>query len=133
MLLHLWVLIGLHMLSSYATSQTWYNMPRKFMPMKAKQRQKVGGTNSLINTLLVVLHNGVKNIHVRKAWLVMCYPNREFLWARLHETRSELKPVWNLKPLWNVVPFTWQFTWRFHCCKFPNNSKTLIHMWKWYL
>ena len=21
--------------------------------------------------------------------------------ARLHETRSELKPVWNLKPLWN--------------------------------
>ena len=35
--------------------------------------------------------------------------------ARLHETRSELKPVWNLKPLWNVVPFTLQFTWRFHC------------------
>ena len=35
--------------------------------MKAKQRQKVGGTNSLINTLLVVLHNGVKNIHVRNA------------------------------------------------------------------
>ena len=30
--------------------------------------------------------------------------------ARLHKTRSELEPVWNLKPLWNVVPFTWQFT-----------------------
>ena len=30
--------------------------------------------------------------------------------ARLHETRSELKPVWNLKPPWNLVPFTWQFT-----------------------
>ena len=72
MLLHLWILIGPHMLSSYATSQTWYNMPRKFMPMKAKQRQNVGGTNSLINTLLVVLHNGVKNIHVRKAWLLWC-------------------------------------------------------------
>ena len=27
--------------------------------------------------------------------------------ARLHETRSELKPVWNLKSLWKVVPFTW--------------------------
>ena len=53
------------------------------------------------------------------------------LTARLHETRSELKPVWNLKPLWNV-PFTWQFTWRFHCGNFPNNSKTLLHMCKWY-
>ena len=70
--------------------------------------------------------------------------------ARLHETRSELKPVWNLKPLWNVVPFTWQlhceqpwnfkplskivpFTWRFHCGNFPNRSKTLLHMCKWYL
>ena len=31
--------------------------------------------------------------------------------ARLHKTRSELKPCWNLKPLWKVVPFTWQF----HC------------------
>ena len=37
------------------------------------------------------------------------------------------------KPLWNVVPFTWQFTWRCHCGNFPNNSKTLLHMWKWYL
>ena len=53
--------------------------------------------------------------------------------ARLHETRSEFKPVWNLKPLWNVVPFTWQFTWRFHCGNFPNNSKTLLHMCKWYI
>ena len=45
------------------------------------------------------------------------------------------QPVWNLKPLWNVVPFTWQFTWRFHCGNFPNNSKTLLHMYmsKWYL
>ena len=50
----------------------------------------------------------------------------------MHETRSELKQVWNIKPLWKVVPFTWQFhygrpwnlkslseivpfTWRFHC------------------
>ena len=47
--------------------------------------------------------------------------------ARLHETRSTLKPVWNLKPLWNVVLFTWQFTWRFHCNNFPNNSKALLH------
>ena len=31
--------------------------------------------------------------------------------ARLHETRSELKLVWNLKPLWKVVPFTWWFHW----------------------
>ena len=31
--------------------------------------------------------------------------------ACLHETRSELKPVWNLKPLWKVVSFTWWF----HC------------------
>ena len=46
--------------------------------------------------------------------------------ARLHETRSEFKPVWNLKPLWNVVPFTWQFTWRFHCGNFPNNGKALL-------
>ena len=26
-----------------------------------------------------------------------------------------------------------QFTWRFHCGNFPNNSKTLFHMCKWYL
>ena len=55
------------------------------------------------------------------------------LWARLHETRSELKPVWNIKPLRNVVLFTWQFTWRFHCGDFPSNSKALLHMCKWYL
>ena len=44
--------------------------------------------------------------------------------APLHETRSELKPVWNLKSLWNVVPLTWQFTWRFRCGNFSNNGKT---------
>ena len=27
---------------------------------------------------LVVLHNGVKKIHVRKAWFVTCYRNREY-------------------------------------------------------
>ena len=53
--------------------------------------------------------------------------------ARLHETRSKLKPVSNLKLLWNVVLLTWQFTWRFHCDNFSNNSKTLLHMCKWYL
>ena len=53
--------------------------------------------------------------------------------ARLDETQSELKPVWHVKPLWNVVLFTWQFTWRFHCDNFPNISKTLLHMCKWYL
>ena len=51
---------------------------------------------------------------------------------RLHETRSELRPVWNLKPLWDVILFTWQFTWRFHCGNFKNNSKALLHMCKWY-
>ena len=29
--------------------------------------------------------------------------------AHLHETRSELEPVWNLKPIWKVVLFTCQF------------------------
>ena len=53
--------------------------------------------------------------------------------ARLHETRSELKAVWNIKPFWNVVQFTWQFTWTLQCSNFPNNSKTLLHMCKWYL
>ena len=31
------------------------------------------------------------------------------------------------------IPFTCQFTWRFHCGNFPNNSKALLHMCKWYL
>ena len=31
--------------------QTWCNMFRKFMPVKAKQKHIVGGTNLLINTL----------------------------------------------------------------------------------
>ena len=53
--------------------------------------------------------------------------------ACLHETQSELKPAWNLKTLWNVALFTWQFTLRFHCSNFPSNSKTLLHMCKWYL
>ena len=48
---------------------------------------------------------------------------------RLHETRSELRPVWHLKSLWKVIPFTW----RFHCANFPNHSKTLLQMCKWYL
>ena len=67
--------------------------------------------------------------------------------ARLHETRSELKLVWNIEQLWKVVPFTWQFhygqpwdlkpllknfpfTWRFHCGNFPNRNKILMHMHK---
>ena len=29
----------------------------------------------------------------------------------LHETRNELKSVWDFKALWKVIPFTWQF----HC------------------
>ena len=58
---------------------------------------------------------------------------RSILRARLHDTRSELKPVWNLKPLRNVVPFIWQFTWRFHCGSFPFKSEALLHMCKWYL
>ena len=70
------------------------------------------------------------------------------LGARLHETRSELKPVWNLKTCWQVVPFTWQFhcgqtwdlkplskivpfTWWFHSDCPLNHSKTLLHMRKW--
>ena len=46
--------------------------------------------------------------------------------------KRALRPVWNLKPLWNAVPFTWQFIWRFHCGNFLNNSRTLLHMCKWY-
>ena len=53
--------------------------------------------------------------------------------ACLHETWSKHKPVWNLKLLWNVVPFTWEYTRRFHRSNFPNNGKTLMHMCKWYL
>ena len=34
---HLRVLIGPHMFLSWATLQTWCNMPRKSMPVKAKQ------------------------------------------------------------------------------------------------
>ena len=41
-LLHLRVLIGPHMLSSLATSQTGCNISRKFMPVKAKQMHKLG-------------------------------------------------------------------------------------------
>ena len=47
--------------------------------------------------------------------------------ARLYETRSELKPIWNLEPLWKVVLFTWQF----HCGNFPSHTKILFHMCKW--
>ena len=46
-------MIGPHMFLSKVTSETWCNMPQKFMPVKVKQRQKVGGTNWLINTLTV--------------------------------------------------------------------------------
>ena len=53
--------------------------------------------------------------------------------ARLHEIRSELKPVWNLKTLWNVFLFTWQFTWRFQSGSFLNNRKALLHLCRWYL
>ena len=37
--------------------------------------------------------------------------NGDNLGTRLHETRSDLKPVLNLKLLYKVVPFAWQF----HC------------------
>ena len=58
------------------------------------------------------------------------FPNHsKILRAHLHETRNELKPVWNLKPLWKVVPFAW----RFHCNNFPNNGKILMWMRQWLL
>ena len=83
-------------------------------------------------------------VMIRRLWLIMATPFISlncsnscnicpYVRARLHETRSELKTVWNLKPLWNVVPFTWQFTWTFRCGNFPNNSKTLLHICKWYI
>ena len=70
--------------------------------------------------------------------------------ARLRETRSEIKPVWNLKPLWKIVPFTLQFhygqpwdlkplskivsfTSPFHCGNFPKHSRILSHMRKCFL
>ena len=52
-LLHLRVLTGPH--TSEANSPTWGDMPRKFMPVKAKQGKKLGGTNWLINTPGVLL------------------------------------------------------------------------------
>ena len=91
----------------------------------------------------VIIRRCYKNVYVNnffprtgRLWNSLpmkCFPLTYDLRARLHETRSELKPVWNLKPLWNVVPFTWQFTWRFHWGNFLNNGKALIHMCKWYL
>ena len=47
-LLHLRVLIGPHIISSQVTSQLRCNMPQKFMPVKEKQRRKVGG-HKLVN------------------------------------------------------------------------------------
>ena len=52
MLLHVQVLTGPDIFSSYATLQTWCNIPHKFMPMKIKQSQKVGDTDWLINSLI---------------------------------------------------------------------------------
>ena len=37
-------------------------MRRKFMPVKAKQRQKVEGTNWLVNTLIETLGKCVKYV-----------------------------------------------------------------------
>ena len=79
------------------------------------------------------MKNNVNRISFMVGWISFRVSCKHPLRARLHETQSELRPVWNLKPLWNVVPFTWQFTWRFHCSNFPNNRKTLLHMCKWYL
>ena len=83
----------------------------------------------LLTKIILFLKKRVYIMHSNR------FENTQFyiLRARLHDTRSELKPVWNLKPLWNVFPFTWQFTWRFHCGNFPNNSKILLHICKWYL
>ena len=39
---HLQVLIGPHMFSSGATSQTWCIMPQKFIPVKEKQTKSWG-------------------------------------------------------------------------------------------
>ena len=55
--------------------------------------------------------------------------------SMLHETQSELKPIWNLKLAWNlkllweVVPFTWQTHGKFfmtliHCRHFLFTWKT---------
>ena len=86
----------------------------------------------------VVFKNSIfRNLtmYLCKLWVAICVLVC-VMWvirARLHDTWSELKLVWNLKPFWNIVPFTWQFTWRFHCRNFPNNSKALLHTCKWYL
>ena len=43
MLLHLQVLIVPHTFLSQVTSQTWCNIPQKFMPVKVKQTEKLRG------------------------------------------------------------------------------------------
>ena len=55
-----------------------------------------------------------------------------FIRARLHETRSELKPVWNLKSLRFEISFRLHGSWHGDV-NFPNNSKPLLHICKWYL
>ena len=47
-------LISPHLFLLKTTSQMWCNMPRKFIPVKEKQRQKVGRSNWLINTLTLI-------------------------------------------------------------------------------
>ena len=99
-----------------------------------------GKTHTFFILLDIYIFNYFPVVFLEQKKYIIFYPavwrsnvSSFFLRARLLETRSELKSVWNLKPLWNVVPFTWQFTWRFHCGNFPNNSKALLHMCKCYL
>ena len=41
---------------------------------------------------------------------------------------AQILQCWRRK---TVVPFTWQFTCRFNCGNFSNNSKALLHMCNW--
>ena len=76
---------------------------------------------------MLIWYTNDPNVHIRifrKPWSLI---------LRCFFPVSILKPGWNLKPLWNVVPFRWQFTWRFHCGNFSNNSMTPLYMCKCYL
>ena len=108
----IWCLRQRHKFWGLRIYQKYKNLNETFLSLHIKK------DCNMEKKLLVEIIFNVKNVKSRST----------FTWDP-----KWTQTVWNLRPLWNVVPFTWQFTWRFHCGIFPNNSKTLLHMCKWYL
>ena len=103
-------------------------MPKKFMPVKEKQKQKVGGTDSLINTLQYYFKQTseavVQRCSVKKVFLEISQNSQESTCARVSFLiKLQARPATLLKKR------LWYRCFPVNFAKFLRTPFSIEHLW----